>query len=547
MDNSTDTQCNDIITEKASSKSAKSMAIATILVMLGLVFSKCSGFLRDIFVAIEFHKDLYRDSFTLAFTIPDLVYNLLIGGSIQSALTPSLSSFISKGEEKRGFKAVSIFISVSALLMVVVCVLCDVFAEQLYKIYMIFSSDATSAQTVHLAAKASQMLFPQVFFMMLAALSIGILNAYKRFASTAFGPTVYNVFVLLSIIIFAGNSENALVMTTAGIMGAAIIYFLFQYVLGFDKLKQFRFSLDVKNDDFKMLVRRALPILFSASIVQINMVILNSFACTFPEKGQVYALRNASTVWQLPYGIFAVAVGNVMLPSLAALYTSGKMKEASDLLSSRLKTALFMTIPSAGFLIVMSTDAIKAVFQWTAAYTDADAKRAGTYLIGYSIAIITQTVIFIINQAFYAIGKTKVPLVAGAICLITNPLFCTIFIKNNLGPMSLTMSYSFTSVIQMIILCVLYCRNKDLAPKRMFVFIVKSVFCLLFMGISLVICNRIFPGVNGKIPELCMLALKLFVSFAIYYASAVLLKMDETVYWLNRFKHLIARKKPQKQ
>ena len=87
------------------------MAVATMLVMLGLVFSKCSGFLRDIFVADRFDT-LYRDSFTLAFTIPDLVYNLLIGGSIQSAITPSLSAAISKGEEKKGWRAVNIFISV---------------------------------------------------------------------------------------------------------------------------------------------------------------------------------------------------------------------------------------------------------------------------------------------------------------------------------------------------------------------------------------------------------------------------------------------------
>ena len=76
---------------KAKRLSGNSIILSTILVMAGLVLSKGSGFLRDIFVGIKFSEPLYRDGFTLAFSIPDLVYNLLIGGSIQSAITPSLS------------------------------------------------------------------------------------------------------------------------------------------------------------------------------------------------------------------------------------------------------------------------------------------------------------------------------------------------------------------------------------------------------------------------------------------------------------------------
>ena len=211
------------------------MALATALVMLGLVFSKMSGFLRDIFVGMKF-SPVYRDSFTLAFVIPDIVFNLLIGGAIQSAVTPTMSAYLTKNKEEQGWRVVSIFISFFALLLLVVCAIGIIFAEPLYTFF--YSKD-NSPETCHLAAQASKWLFPQIFFMMLAALSIGILNSYKRFASTAFGPTIYNIFVLLSIILFAKNTETGLTMTTAGIMGAAVIYFLFQFFIGFDNLYTF--------------------------------------------------------------------------------------------------------------------------------------------------------------------------------------------------------------------------------------------------------------------------------------------------------------------
>ena len=153
-----------------------SIILSTILVMVGLVFSKGSGFLRDIFVGIKFSDPVYRDSFTLAFTIPDLVYNLLIGGSIQSAITPSLSASIASGKEKEGIRAVSIFISFFAILLIAVCSLGTIFSDQLYSFYNVGDGNE---MTVSLAAAASRWLFPQIIFMMLAALCIGILNAYK--------------------------------------------------------------------------------------------------------------------------------------------------------------------------------------------------------------------------------------------------------------------------------------------------------------------------------------------------------------------------------
>ena len=514
------------MTDTSSKKklSGNSIILSTILVMVGLVLSKGSGFLRDIFVGIKFSEGVYRDGFTLAFSVPDLVYNLLIGGSIQSAITPSLSAAIAAGEEKKGVRAVSIFISFFAVILIFVCVLGIVFSQQ---IYSIFGSGDHSAETVNLAANASKWLFPQIIFMMLAALCIGILNAYKRFGSTSFGPTIYNFCVLAAIIVFAGNSRSQLMNTTCGIMGAAMVYFIYQAVIGRDKLSQFRFIWAPHDKEFHALFRRALPILISASVVQLNMLILNYFAMKLPDDGNVYALRNASTTWQLPYGIFAVAIGNVMLPSLAAFYSKKDYKGASELLSSRLKSALFLTIPSAGLMFIMNSYVIKAIFQWGPAYTDADAERAGQFLAGYSIAIITHSIVFIMNQAFYAIGKTKVPLMAGCIGLITNPLCCSLLMPR-IGAMALTLSYSITSILQMSILCIVYFTYKELRPKGMLVFLFKSAVSFFVMGVLLSFIYAYTPDYTSKIMSLVDLAAEALVSFFVYFVVSLLLKVEES-------------------
>ncbi len=516
-----------------------SIILSTILVMVGLVFSKGSGFLRDIFVGIRFSDPVFRDSFTLAFTIPDLVYNLLIGGSIQSAITPSLSASIAAGREKEGVRAVSIFISFFSMLLVVVCTFGTIFSDQLYAIY---SNDAENALTLSLASSASKWLFPQIIFMMLAALCIGILNAYKRFGSTAFGPTIYNVCVLMAIIVFAGNSRSKLMWTTFGIMCAAAVYFLYQALVGRDKLKQFRFIWAPGDKEFHKLVRRALPILISASVVQINMVILNYFAMKLPDDGYIYALRNASTTWQLPYGIFAVAIGNVMLPSLAEFYGKKDYSGASKLLSSRLRSALFLSIPSAGIMAVLHIEVIKAIFQWNSAYTNVDAVRAGQLLTGYSIAIITHSVVFIMNQAFYAIGKTRVPLIAGCIGLISNPLCCSLLLEP-MGAYGLTMAYSITSILQMTVLCVVYCRNKELRPRNMLGFLIKSCFALIAMMIAVTLFSDAYRPDNNKISELLYACLYAASGFGLYFVLSVILRVKEAEEWLHRITGIFRKSK----
>lgn len=306
---------------KSGISSAK---IATIIVMAGLLLSKGSGFIRDIVVSMRF-DDTYRDAFSLAFTIPDLFYNLIIGGAVYSSIAPYMSGALAVKEEKRGVRTISIFVSVISVVMIIVCVLGVVFSKPLYQLYAMNKSEI-DPETLILAASASKLLFPQIFFMMLAALCMGILNSYRRFNQTALAPFFYNMLVILAIYILAGNTESKLMMTTGGILVASMFYFLYQYFIGFDKLNQFRFIFKPRDPEFHKLLRRALPIMFSTSVVQINVIVLNYFAGNF-DRGSIYALRNASTIWQIPYGIFTVGISTIMTPNIAAAFEAKRYKD----------------------------------------------------------------------------------------------------------------------------------------------------------------------------------------------------------------------------
>ena len=532
-------------TEKSPvKKKGMSFALSAFVVGLGAIIVKASGLIRDIIVSSRFSDNFFRDGYRLAFNIPDLFYNLLVGGAIYSTVAPYLSAKLATGKEKEGVRTVSIFISVVCVVMFVVCTIGTVFSEPLYDLYALGNEDI-NREVLEIASKASKFLFPQIFFIMLAALCNGILTAYRKFTITSFGPIIYNVLVIMAIFFFGGNSQRNLVMTTAGILVATAIYFVCQYSFGFKQMRQFKFIFKPADKEFLMLFRRAIPILISASITQINVVVLNHFALMFDE-GSVWGFGNASTIWQIPYTVFVVAITTVMTPELSGDYESKRFSKAAELVSRSLKNALFMTIPSAVFIAVMSVDVVKAIYQWKPSYTNEDAQRAATFLLGFCSAIVTATVFHVFNQAFYAIGKTKIPLIAGIIGLVVNPVACQIMINLGVGPLSLSFAYSFANLCQMVVLAIVYCRQKELAPYGIIKFLIKAAVCVTIMGAITFIFDMLLPAQGGKLIQLGIISAKGVAAIVVYFTLAVLFRMEEATVWIDKFKSKLFKKKAKK-
>ncbi|NLK89033.1 MAG: murein biosynthesis integral membrane protein MurJ [Clostridiaceae bacterium] len=499
------------------------MSLATVLMMIGLLLSKLTGQLREILVVPVFGGNTgLSDAFFLGFQIPDLFYQLLVGGAIQAAITPTLAAAVEKRKEKDGWRGVSIFINLTAVAVLLAVLIGELLSPVLIPLY----NSNKSPAVLDLAVQVSRALFPQVFFMMLAALCIGVLNAYKRFRATAFGPAFYNICVILAMLLLGQATASGPVRVAAGVLLASCAYFVLQFYLARREFQNYSLSFDYRDQDFRQLLKLAVPTLISSSIIQVNMIILTGFASG---SGAVTALRNASTTWQLPYGIFAVAIGNVMLPSLAGLHAVGDHRGSRRLLTRSLRSALFMIVPSAALFFAMRQDVIRAIFQWSADYREEMIASAAGILGWYCAAMVGQTIVFIINQAFYARRITKITLINGLLTLVLNSLLCLLF--NYLDPgnlANLSLSYTITSVISVVFMSVLYSRGLPAAaPRRLWPFAVRLVICAAAL-LTVVMLLGIVPfNPAGKIMQLIWLLLRSIVGFVTFMLVANWLKIAE--------------------
>ncbi|MCX7774085.1 MAG: murein biosynthesis integral membrane protein MurJ, partial [Clostridia bacterium] len=173
-------------------KAINKLTGAAALIMGATFLSRITGFLRTLLIYTKMRPGGYSDEFLLAFTLPDLMFNLLAGGAIAAALIPILSSYISKGKEKTGWKAVGTFLNLTVIFIIITEVVFFIWTDHFLGI-LAAGYNSRDVGNKAMLIGLTRILLLVAPFMMLAGQCNGILNSYKRFTVASFGPVVYNL------------------------------------------------------------------------------------------------------------------------------------------------------------------------------------------------------------------------------------------------------------------------------------------------------------------------------------------------------------------
>ncbi len=515
--------------------SASHIRRATLISMIGMILAKLTGFFRELLIVPKFGYGLYSDAYINAFQIPDLVYELLVGGVVAAVLTPTLSAGIERGRQKSTWHSVSVFITVTLLITSIALLLAEIFAAPLLAMITgAFAEDASPelVQMTRIAVPITRILLFQSILMISVSLLHGILSSYKRFTPVALGPSLYNTVYIIALVLFGEASASGVRNVALGVVLAAFVYFLYQAFSARRELRYFRFSLDIHDRGFRRLVQLAIPTLISGSVLHLSSILMNLFANGLNMPGAVTAIRQCMTTWGLPYAIFAVSVGNVMLPNISGIYELNEAKRVRSLYTSSLRRALYFVIPVALAFAIMNFETIQAIFQWDPqAYTDSQVMATASALRWFCASIVAQTVVFITNQAFYARKITKIALFTGLIALAMNPFFLYIYVNIlNKGLSGIGMAHASYSTLTALIIFSLYKRHrKDMRPYRLFPFILRVAFCATVSGVFMHSMNAlpIFP--DKKLLQLFLYAIKFLGGLFAYYVAGLSIRLREAL------------------
>jgi len=499
------------------------------LVMFATLLSRITGFLRTVLIKNIMSPQGYSDEFLVAFSLPDLTFELLVGGAIAAAIIPVLSSSISKENEKEGWKAIGTFLNITVMAFFFLSIVFYIFTPAFVGMVAIGYEPGT--ESFSLVVKLTRILLPSSLFMILAGQCNGILNAYNRFAAASFGPVLYNLCVMLSIIIFGARSVE---LTTVGVMISAIVYFAVQLLCTWRHFRLYRPWMYLKSETFLKLVKLAIPSLAASAVVQVNAIISRSFSTEFA-RNSVTMMNNANRTWQLPLGIFAQSLGVAILPTLSSQYALDEKEGYQRVLNNGIRTVMALCIPSTMVLIVLNREIMQILFKWSS-MSGYEVAMNGLALLAYAPALLFQSVVVILNRAFYSIQNTRIPLLTGlgtiGINILANIYFanCTDF-----GAIGTAMAYVITVMVNAFLLVVLFSHKtgQALIPDN-FVFLAKTSAVTVISGIVLWIFTLIIPfpadqgfSVKQKVLEILSVTARLIPSLLVFVAASVLLRIDE--------------------
>ena len=423
------------------------------IVAAGTLASRLLGLGRDQALAALFSRGA-TDAFFVAFTIPNVLRQLLAEGAVQNAVLPVLS----KTKEQEGeASARTLFRSLrglSLLILLLVSVagvwlapaLVDLFAHGFREQPGQFERTVTLTRWV----------FPYIFFMGTAALGVAALNVHKRFVVTSFAPALLNVAFIacafgLPTWLTRGGHDAILAMAIGALIGG-----LLQVVAQWPSLRAIGYlslpSLDFRHPGVREALRRMGPVLIGLGVYYVDVILARRFLSELGEGAQSYfgwALR----LCDFPQGIFVMALSSATLPSLAALAARGEHAEVAKTFAYGLRLALFVGIAATALFVSLAEPIVVVIFQ-RGAFDALAAEQTGRALMAQGIGIWAVAAVRQLVSVYYALGDTRTPVIVAALDLA---VFVTLALtlRGPFGHIGIGLAVAGASIAQMALLLVL--------------------------------------------------------------------------------------------
>jgi putative peptidoglycan lipid II flippase len=367
-------------------------ALATVGSMT--LLSRILGFVRDTLVARVFGAGLATDAFFVAFKIPNLLRRLFAVASL-------------------------------LLLILMAVTLMGIIAAPVV-IYISAPGFVATPDKFQLTVEMLRVIFPYILFISLVSLAGGVLNTYSRFSVPAFTPVLLNLSFIVATLFFAPYFNPPIMVLAWAVLVGGVLQLGFQlrYLAKLDLLPRFRF--DLHDEGVWRILKLMGPAVFGVSIAQISLLINTIFA-SFLVTGSVSWLYYADRLMEFPTGLLGVALGTILLPSLAKSYSDNDSSEYSQLLDWGLRLTLMLALPAAVALAVLAVPLISSLFYY-GAFTVHDVWMTRQALMAYSLGLLGLILVKVLAPGFYARQNIKTPVKIAIFTLMATQLMNLAFV-----------------------------------------------------------------------------------------------------------------------
>jgi len=379
---------------------------ASSVMAVGTILSRLTGFVRMVLTVALLGTALLADTFNVANTMPNIIYNLLIGGALTAIFVPQIIR--SSTEEDGGEGFVSRLVTTISLLLLVIVVLGIIFAPALLKIYAPEFGSPGFETELNLAVAFTRYCLPQVFFFGLFMMLGQVANARGSFAPLMWAPIINNIFIiaLFSVLLISSPTLSLMTITSQQVQILGIgttIGVVIQSLILIPVVKKTGIHLRVRlglkglGKSFSLAAWTLVYVLISQLGYLVTVNVSTTAAVRSAKEGVVTGVgytpfSNAYLIMMLPYSIVTISIVTALLPQLSKLALENKVKDFREQLIKAIKMVGVITIPSGvGFLLfgpLITNVLYLGIPQEDATYLGYVLSALGIGLVAFSINLI---------------------------------------------------------------------------------------------------------------------------------------------------------------
>ena len=403
------------------------------IVAAGFMGSRLLGLVRHVAIADSFGTGSDLSAFWVAFRLPDLVFQLLAGATLASAFIPTFARVFTKTGEEDAWRLASSVLNLIFLFTIVFAALGFVFAPQLVPLMApgLGEDTAQQAEVRSLAVDLTRIMMLSPILFAVSGMIMGMLNARQHFLFPAIAPMLYNIAIIFAALFF----DDVHALAVAVVVGAGL-HLVVQVPALFAVGMRYQPIADWRDGAVREVGRLMGPRILGLAAVQFNLIITIFFASTVSD-GAISAVNFAWLIMMMPLGLFGMAISTAVFPTMAeqAVADRGELRRT---LERSLRLILFLTIPAAVGLMVLSEPLVAFLFQHGAglgflfqggAFDEASTSITEQAVLFFAVGLFAHAAIEILSRGFYALSDTRTPVMFALMALAVNLVLSAIFVQ----------------------------------------------------------------------------------------------------------------------
>lgn len=518
-----------------NSKVVKAAGIVGAATMISRVF----GLVRDMVIAAFFGASWMTDAFWVAFRIPTTLSRLLGEGSLTASFIPVFTEYLQKKSKEEALELAYNAFTIISIILTVVTTLGIIFSP--FIISLIGHGFVSDPRQFTLAVFLNRLMFPYIIVISLGALCMGILNSFRRFASPALSPVMWNLSMIAAALGLRSFFAEPITALAVGVLIGGVLQLALQWPFLKKCGVKFKFRFNFRHPGLIQVGLLMLPAMIGAGINTINVFVSSTLASMLPG-GSVTYLFYADRIMELPLGVFAIAIGTALLPSFSRHAAADDIDGLKSSISFALRLMLFLTIPSTFALMALNLPIISVLFQ-RGAFNMQAAICTSEALFFYAAGLWAFSIVRVYVQSFYSLQDAKWPMRAALIAFAVNLIF-SLALMYSMKHKGLALANSLSAVFNVFILSfVLRKKIGKFLDRNFYMAVSKIIISSIIMVASIKLFDYFLPwNIDAAFKtKLIYLISSIIIGAGAFFMSAYLLKSPEIHSMVNILKKRLYR------